>query len=517
MNDAAGLILVSVCGRPAIWFCVDPESDDVESRWMLEHGWIDPPEVALLLAALPPGARALDVGAACGVFALAAAAAGAEVLATDPSAGNVELVRRAARRNGFERLTVVCAASADGLDGAAEADAVRLRGVRVETARSAWERPAVVFDGQLDSGGGPRGRPSLLIDEARRRTLVRVVGDDPPPGAACRHALLDEVPGGWLVQPPLDEDQRLTRLVDEAGHPSAWRRAHAAGLLAAYSHPAAQATVRALEIDVEEEVRACAVGSGARHPLRNGENGDPPPVARQPRAPAARATVAESVVLAASLSLPGELHDAHFHVRAGQYVGVLAARDEESGSALLEAIAGLLAPLEGTLEVLAPPTLVSGLADALQPGLSVAQNLELLSAFVGADVAEVDRRLGELARGGGFADALSLRLLDAGEEVAQRLMVTVALQCASGPLLLLDALPVIDPAAPLRRAIDRRVRELLHGGAAIIQLARDPRELVARADRVMWISEGRIAYNGHAESITRAAQRPLAAASGMNV
>jgi ABC-type polysaccharide/polyol phosphate transport system ATPase subunit/SAM-dependent methyltransferase len=494
MNDAAGLIRVSVSRRPAIWFCVDPEAGDDEASWMLEYGWIDSPEVALLLDALPPSARVLDAGCGVGVFALAAAAAGAEVVAIDSAPANVELVQAAARRNGFERLRVLCASSVEGLD-VDRADAVRLRHATPQEARAAFGRPAVVFDGELRGEADRLGREVLMIDELRGKVLVRTAADDLWPHAACHCTMLDEVPSGWRVEPALGDDQILSRLIDEAGSPSPTHRAHAARLLAACTQPAAAATQSALAIDVEPQVRAY-VGNATSKP-----------------APGPRPSIGETVVLAASLSLPEVLSDAHFHVRAGQYVGVLAAPDEMGGSALLKAIAGLLDPSGGTLEVLTTPTLVSGLADAVQPGLSVAQNLELLGAFVGADVAEVDRRISELARGGGFAEALPLRLAEAGGDVAQRLVLCAALHLAPGSLILLDGLPAID-GPQLRHNIGRRVRELLREGISIIQCVREPREMIARPDRLMWISGARIVHNGHAESLTQASEHRLAGAPG---
>jgi len=423
---------------------------------------------------------------------LAAAAAGAEVVAIDSVPANVELVQAAARRNGFERLRVLCASTVEGLD-VNRADAVRVRHGLPEVPSAAFGRPAVVFDEELRGQADQLRRDVLMIDELRDKVLVRTTAGDVQPHMACRHTMLDQVPSGWRVEAALDHDQILSRLIDEAGNANAIRRARAARLLAAYADPAADATRSALAIDIDPHVRA-HVGTTTARP-----------------APDPRPTVGETAVLAASLSLPEALNDARFHVRKGQYVAVLAARDENAGSTLLDAIAGLSHPSDGTLEVLVAPTLVSGLADALQPGLSVAQNLELLAAFVGMDVAEVDRRMPELARGGGFAEALPLRLADAGREVAERVMLSAALHCAPGSLILLDGLPAIDDPQ-LRRRTDRRVRELLRDGIAIIQSVHDPRELIARPDRLMWISGGRIVHNGHAESLIQASEHLLAGA-----
>lgn len=60
-------------------------------------GWADAPELARFVAALPPGGRALDLGAGSGWAAAAMAAAGLDALAMDASAG---LLAEARRRHG---------------------------------------------------------------------------------------------------------------------------------------------------------------------------------------------------------------------------------------------------------------------------------------------------------------------------------------------------------------------------------------------------------------------------------
>jgi FkbM family methyltransferase len=102
---------VAVAGGPAVDFCVVPGDGDPVVPWLLEHDWIDEPVQRAFRALVEPGMRVLDGGSHLGVFALPAAAIGAEVLAVDGNARHVDLLREAARRNGFEeRLEVVNAA-----------------------------------------------------------------------------------------------------------------------------------------------------------------------------------------------------------------------------------------------------------------------------------------------------------------------------------------------------------------------------------------------------------------------
>ena len=98
---------VAVADTPSVWFCVDLEANDPVAAWFLDHDWIDEPVQRAFLGLVEPGSRVLDLGCHLGTFALPAAALGAEVIAVDASPAHVELLRRAADRNGFERLHVI--------------------------------------------------------------------------------------------------------------------------------------------------------------------------------------------------------------------------------------------------------------------------------------------------------------------------------------------------------------------------------------------------------------------------
>ncbi len=105
---------VAVAGAPTVQVCIDTTAADPVAAWFADHDWIDEPVQRAFLELVRPGSRVLDLGCHLGTFSLAAAAVGACVLAVDAAPGHVNLLRRAARRNGFNELKVVHAAIADG-------------------------------------------------------------------------------------------------------------------------------------------------------------------------------------------------------------------------------------------------------------------------------------------------------------------------------------------------------------------------------------------------------------------
>jgi FkbM family methyltransferase len=285
---------VSVAGRVPVWFCFDEHTEDGVASWMREHGWIDEPVQRAFLDLVEPGARVVDLGCHLGTFSLPAAGAGAEVIAVDGSPNHAALLRRAAERNGFDRLHVEHGAVADS-DGAVAfvertihshvvigeddgADAVLVPTVTVDglLARHGWDapdlikmdiegsepaalrgmremfargaRPAFVFEGNsgMLAGYGESicslramfidlGYELQVVDHLRPGTLVAMPhGDGVQPEMVMDYVALSgpaDGLGGWLTEPAFDVDQIVTRVIDSAASPAPGYRRHAADLL----------------------------------------------------------------------------------------------------------------------------------------------------------------------------------------------------------------------------------------------------------------------------------------------
>ncbi|GAA4536158.1 class I SAM-dependent methyltransferase [Pseudonocardia xishanensis] len=93
-ESVGGLVVVRPAG--------DVPFDEVGDELLPPH-WAElwPSAIALAEAPFPAGARVVELGCGLGLPSLAAARAGADVLATDLSATAVGLVRRSATRNGL--------------------------------------------------------------------------------------------------------------------------------------------------------------------------------------------------------------------------------------------------------------------------------------------------------------------------------------------------------------------------------------------------------------------------------
>jgi FkbM family methyltransferase len=102
--------------RDGVEICVPDSFDSITTYVLCEQGdWFED-ELPFVRRLLRPGDRVVDVGANCGVYALAAAARvgpqGA-VWAVEPASATADLLRASVARNGFFQVVVVPAALSD--------------------------------------------------------------------------------------------------------------------------------------------------------------------------------------------------------------------------------------------------------------------------------------------------------------------------------------------------------------------------------------------------------------------
>jgi teichoic acid transport system ATP-binding protein len=276
---------------------VETEAGDEVAPWLLTHDEIDEPVQRVFLDLIEEDANVIDLGCHLGVFALPAAAAGANVTAVDAAPRHVELVARAAERNGFDRLETVNAAigSTGGVDfiersihgrvwveGDPVSPTVTVPSITVDelVAARGWEGVDLV---KLDIEGleraalaGMRGifaagqRPALvieinattlplfgastydlrrdlellgyvlyLVDDLRPGTLVEAGSRSLQPEAASNYLAVPRLPARlrdrWRVEGAFGRRAAVARLLDQATSEAPGYRLHAARLL--LDHP----------------------------------------------------------------------------------------------------------------------------------------------------------------------------------------------------------------------------------------------------------------------------------------
>jgi FkbM family methyltransferase len=313
--------------REGIGFMVVLEAEGTNNIAWYDNGRVlDEHLLSLMLQLVGPGDRVLDLGAHLGVFSLAASAAGCAALAVEASPANAALLRSAVWRNGFHDLHVVNAVVA-ATPGTAQflpngpwghvaweptAGAVDVPSVTVDEVVAAfgWESASFVkidvegsevaaLAGMARLLAGPDAPPVLY--ESNAHTL-ELAGSSPhelvgaldslgyvnylvDPGRLTRIgpgdiqietvsnciALKRRPPGlsGWIVSPRMTDEERLAKVLVEAGHDNPHCRRYMAGALATFDEsflalPQVVTALAALRDDPQGDVRAAAAWSTER-------------------------------------------------------------------------------------------------------------------------------------------------------------------------------------------------------------------------------------------------------------
>lgn len=383
-------------------------------------------------------------------------------------------------------------------------------------------RPVFVFEGnggtlpryahslgKLRSAFTRRGYRLLMIDHLRPGTLVEPQRMQPE--SVVDYLALPEghdPPPGWALAPPFTREELVTRLLDEASVDGwAFRRYVSDALHGApawlLGDPLMAAGHRALLEDLDGTVRAATPRPAATRASPRREPADPTLVilARE----VALATRRER--LARVAGQPRErpprllLQDVSFHVRRGTLVAVVGSGHDER-RALMDALAGRRDVTDGELRVSARPLLLGRLADALEPELSFAENVAILSAFLGRG----RRSPHEVALRLGVGAAVDAPLGELAADIALCLVLVLALEVADHELVLLDGLP---------QAQDTRVRDwawsrthaLREAGVTIVQAAESPDGLIGPPDRLLYLHDGTLRAAGHVGSVADLARR----------
>ncbi len=201
------------------------------------------------------------------------------------------------------------------------------------------------------------------------------------------------------------------------------------------------------------------------------------------------------------------LDDITVEIHAGQVVGVIG-RNGAGKSTLLSAIAGLVRPAGGALDVLGLEpwrqrdaltrrVAVQAQSAALIPTLTVAESLALF-----ASIYERHRAVADVARLAGLTDVLDRRtaVLSGGE--ARRLQLAIALLPLADLVLLDEPTAAVDPAG--RILVAAIVDRLSEEGRTVVLATHEMSEAEQWCDRVIVLDSGRIIADGQpAELIER--------------
>lgn len=202
------------------------------------------------------------------------------------------------------------------------------------------------------------------------------------------------------------------------------------------------------------------------------------------------------------------LRDATFTVRRGESVGVIGPNGAGK-STLLLALAGIIVPSEGVIEVNGHISTLLSLQAGFDQDLSGADNIRLAGALLGIPHETVERiapDVIEFADVGAFIDA-PLRTYSSG--MRARLGFSIATAVDPDILLLDEVLQTGDEV--FREKSRQRIISVLQAAKAVVLVTHDMTWVTEFCTRALLIEDGRIVLDGAPDEVVRAHKEHSAA------
>ena len=187
------------------------------------------------------------------------------------------------------------------------------------------------------------------------------------------------------------------------------------------------------------------------------------------------------------------LDDLSFELEAGDAVALIG----PSGSGkttLLRAIAGILAPDRGRIDVEGRVASLLSIDAGLMPVLTGRENARLLGVLAGLDRAETRRRLAAVRERTGLADEFDHPVSSYSQGMRARLGFAVAEQIEPSILLLDEVHEALDHE--FRAIVEQRAAEIVRAGGIVVAAGHDHPMLERLCGRALLLEHGRLSRDG---------------------
>lgn len=186
--------------------------------------------------------------------------------------------------------------------------------------------------------------------------------------------------------------------------------------------------------------------------------------------------------------------------RSGEVVGIIGPNGSGK-STLLRAMAGLLAPSEGTIRTRSLPVLL-GVAAALNKEVSGRRNVMLGCTAMGLTRQQVKERVDDIVAFAGLEEFIDVPVRAYSSGMRSRLQFAIAAAVEPDILFVDEALAVGDKQ--FRRRSNQRIRELTDAAGLVVVVSHSESSLRAICDRVIWLEDGLVVMDGSAEDVLEA-------------
>lgn len=193
------------------------------------------------------------------------------------------------------------------------------------------------------------------------------------------------------------------------------------------------------------------------------------------------------------------LRDISFSVNRGEVIGVVGVNGSGK-STLLQLICGILQPTSGVLEVKGRIAALLELGSGFNPDFSGRDNVFMNAALLGLTRTETENRYQEMVDFAGIGDFIDQPVKNYSSGMVVRLAFAVS-SFVDADLLIVDEALAVGDVAFQARCLERMER-LMSLGTTILLVSHDIQTIRRYCDRVLYLNQGTLVYDGDTEEGT---------------
>lgn len=193
--------------------------------------------------------------------------------------------------------------------------------------------------------------------------------------------------------------------------------------------------------------------------------------------------------------------DVTFSVDRGEVLGIIGSNGAGK-STLMKVMARVLPPTTGRVRVCGHVSPMIELGAGFNGEQTCRENIVLYGTLLGRDARHMRERCTPIAEWAGLSEYLDVPVRALSSGMVARLAFSIAVDVDPDVLLIDEILSVGDES--FRHKSAERMDQLIRGGAAVVLVSHDMTQIVARADRALWLDHGRIRALGAPKDVTEA-------------
>lgn len=192
-----------------------------------------------------------------------------------------------------------------------------------------------------------------------------------------------------------------------------------------------------------------------------------------------------------------------FVAHHGESIGIVGTNGSGK-STMLQTLAGLLAPTQGSVYVAGIPSLL-GVSAVLMKQLTGERNIMIGGLALGLTVKEVNERFDEIVDFAGIGDFVYLPMKTYSAGMAARLRFAISTAATPDVLMIDEALATGDAA--FRERSRERIDEIRRDAGTVFVVSHSLASIRAMCNRAIWLDKGLIRMDGPVDEVADAYQQ----------